>query len=898
MTLEHRLHARCSCSLGLAAGRPFTLPGTTRKYERSRPFQVHHIFLDLTLDVPRKGLRGTATLDVERTDDDAGEIRLDAVGFDLGAVTIDTGAGFVPAAHTYDSETLAVTIEGDVRKAKIRVAYAATPRRGLYFLAPDEHVQGRPNQVWSQCQDEDARHWFPCHDKPHLKQTTEMRVKVPAGWRALSNGALVDQQKAADGDTFHYRMAHPHPSYLVTLVAGEFAVLDGGHAGPVPLSYLVPRGREEDGKRTFAETPRMVNLFGKVTGVPFPWEKYDQVVVSDFIFGGMENTTATTMYEHILIDERASIDLSSNDLIAHELAHQWFGDFVTCRDWSHGWLNEGFATFFEHVEREHRLGLDDYEYGVKQDQDAYLAEAAGRYQRPIVCQDYEAPIDLFDRHLYEKGGLVLHLLRRELGDATFWRGVGAYLKRHAYSVVETRDLQRALEDTSGRSLDRFFDQWVYKAGHPQLELKIDHGGGQLIIEARQTQKVTPEVPLFAFDLEIDIYPEHGEPRREVLRVERASETFALREGSRPRFLVVDPRHLVVGEVTAEVPASMLRHQLREAPTARGRWLALAGLARREDPATLRALGAVLADEKAYWGLRAEVAQTLGSIRTGECLPPLLAALATPHPKVRRAVAAALGRFKKHEAAQALRAVALKDPSYAVEAEAARALGATRQSLAFDTLVEVLDRPSWSDMIRAGAIDGLAALRDDRATPHVVARTRYGVPTRARRAAIRALPKLGGDRRTRETLEELLEDSDPHLRIDVALALLDLGDGKARGALQRALDRDGDGRVRRRLREILRDLAGGGRGEQQRLNDELEKLSGEHRDVLARLAKIEAALQKKAKSRAARPAPAATAATAKAPAAPAAPVAPAAPAAPGARAPVSAPAKAPASRKKR
>ena len=157
--------------------------------------------------------------------------------------------------------------------------------------------------------------------------------------------------------------------------------------------------------------------------MPYPWNKYAQVVVSDFIFGGMENTTATTMYEHILLDERAAIDITSDDLIAHELAHQWFGDYVTCRDWSEGWLNEGFATFFEHVWREKHLGRDEYDYGLKADLDAYLGEAHGRYRRPIVCQDYDAPLDLFDRHLYEKGGLVLHALRVELGDALFWKGV-------------------------------------------------------------------------------------------------------------------------------------------------------------------------------------------------------------------------------------------------------------------------------------------------------------------------------------------------------------------------------------------------------------------------------------------------------------------------------------------
>ncbi len=530
MTFEHRHHARCACGSALssqaAASRPFALAGAKRVYERSRPFAIHHIALVLELQVEQKAIRGTATLDVARVDPAAAEIALDAVGFDIEAVEarLYREGAFAPAAHVYDGETLRVTLPAGAGAAQIRVAYRAVPRRGIYFLAPDEHVTDRPRQVWTQCQDEDARHIFPCHDKPHVKQTTEVTVTVPAGWYALSNGELVSESAG----TFHWKMSEPHPSYLFTLVAGEFARIDDEVDG-VPLSYLVPRGREADGRRTFARTPAMIRRFGAILGVPYPWNKYAQVVVSDFIFGGMENTTATTMYEHILLDERAALDVSSDDLIAHELAHQWFGDLVTCRDWSHGWLNEGFATFMEHVDRESHLGRDEYDYGVKGDGEAYFGEARGRYKRPIVCQDYEAPIDIFDRHLYEKGACVLHMLRRELGDALFFGGVRAYLTRHRKSVVETRDLMRALEEVSGRSLERFFEQWVYRPGHPELEIKIEHEGEVLTVTVKQTQggvppshggpsgNPDPAVPIFAFDLALDLGLRRRDPARGAAR---------------------------------------------------------------------------------------------------------------------------------------------------------------------------------------------------------------------------------------------------------------------------------------------------------------------------------------------------------------------------------------------
>jgi aminopeptidase N len=858
MIFEHRHHDRCACGSTLsssfegAGARPFALAGTKRVYERARPFAIHHIALAFALDVEHKALRGVATLDIARVDPDATEIALDAVGFELSAVDARIGAHgvFAPAAHVYDGETLRVKVPaGDVDPipgpAQIRVTYRAVPRRGLYFLAPDEHVPERPRQVWTQCQDEDARHIFPCHDKPHIKQTIELEVKVPAGWYALSNGELVSEQ----GGAFHWTMKEPHPSYLFTLVAGEFSRLEDSVDG-VPLSYLVPRGREADGKRTFARTPAMIRRFGELLGVPYPWNKYAQVVVSDFIFGGMENTTATTMYEHILLDERAALDISSDDLIAHELAHQWFGDLVTCRDWSQAWLNEGFATFMEHVDRESHLGRDEYDFSVKGDSEAYFGEARGRYKRSIVCQDYEAPIDIFDRHLYEKGACVLHMLRRELGDALFFGGVRLYLTRHQKGVVETRDLMRALEEVSGRGLERFFEQWVYRPGHPELEVKVEHDGDVVTVNVKQTQVAgaphagAPDTtPIFAFDLTIDLVfagrgGAVGETRRAVRHVDQPSQSFAFHVPSRPRFVVLDPELAVLAEVKVEAPGDMLRAQLAGAATARGRMLAAPALGRLDDPPSTTALAKALGDEKEFWGVRAEVAAALSSLRSEEAFKALEAHTGAAHPKVRRAVAHALGSFRTAKAAELLSKLALKDASYLVEAEAARALGATRQPSGFDTLVDILDRPAWADVIRAGAIDGLANLRDERALPHVIARTRYGVSTRGRRAAILALPKLAGDRKARETLEDLLESADPYLRVDVVRALAELGDTKARGALHRQLDRDLDGRVRRRIREVLRDLGGTGKRETDRLRDELEALRGEHTDLKARLGKIE------------------------------------------------------------
>ena len=841
MPHEHRLHERCGCARALtaqASARPFAFPQTSRKFERDRPFRVEHLALDLDLDVAEHRVRGRATLRLRRVDPEADTLVLDAIGFDVGSVRL----GPSEVAYLYDGRQLHLAVPREDGPFEVTIAYAATPRRGLYFLEPDESYPRRPRQVWSQCQEEDARHFVPCHDKPHVKMTTEVTVRVPEGWFALSNGDLVEQNTPAGARaSFHYRLDQPHPSYLLTLVAGEFAELRA-QAGDVPLAYYVPKGLEADGQRTFARTPDMMTHFGAITGVPYPWSRYSQIVVSDFIFGGMENTTATTMYEHILYDERASLDVTSDDLISHELAHQWFGDYVTCRDWPEAWLNEGFATFMELVFREKHLGRDEYFHGLKVDLDAYLSEAHGRYRRPIVCREYEAPLDLFDRHLYEKGGVVLHLLRTELGDSLFWAGIKLYLTRHARGIVETGDLMRALEDASGRGLGRFFEQWVYQPGHPELEIEMTWERDVLTVSVKQQQAATDGVaPVFALPLEVDVHRGHGSTRH-VLAVGETparAEVFAIPCPQRPAFVVLDPRGRVLGDVRVKAPGDMLRAQLAGAPDARARWLAAKALGRADDPVTLRALGKTLASEDEFWGVRAEAAEALSRVRAKTSYDLLAAALGTSHPKVRRAVAAAIGHWKTPTAAQALREKARKDPSYLVEAEAARALGKTRQALGFDTLVDLLERDSWADVIRVAALDGLGTSRDERAVPHLVARTRYGHAARTRRAAILALPRLAQDRKAREVLEDLLDDDDPLLRLDVARALADLGDPKAAPALRTRLEIETDARARRRMREALRDLAQDAKREPHASREAVEKLEGEHAELKARLAALEA-----------------------------------------------------------
>ncbi len=844
----------CACS---SAG-PLDLTGGPRKYERDRPFKVEHLALDIELDFDSKQVRGSARLDCARVDSQATTLILDAVDFEISSASIISSGKSTKASYRYDGEQIELAIGKRLKDFSVELHYSAEPRRGLYFLTPDKSVPERPTQVWSQCQDEDARFWFPCHDKPHQKMTTELKVKVPAGMTVLSNGDLVSSRTPSvskrgksKGRTpktwsYHFKLEQPQPSYLVTLVAGYFEVLSQElelGERKVRVAYYVPPGREADGKRAFSETPRMLQLFSRKTGVPYPYGSYSQIVVSDFIFGGMENTTATTMEEEILLDSKAARDVDSNYLVAHELAHQWFGDYVTCRDWSHAWLNEGFAMFFELVEREDRLGADEYAYALRRNLNNYLAES-GVYRRAIVCRDYDSPIDLFDRHLYEKGSLVLHMLSRELGEARFWQGVQLYLTRHGWGIVETNDLMRALESVSGRSLERFFDTWVYRPGHPVLKLKVAYSDGHLNVDLKQTQRGT-DVAMFDLPLSIEVAHSEKSKKRYQRRIDTAQGSLSVAMPKAPLWVEIDPDYLILGRIEVECPLDMLERQLASGPRAKTRWVAAELLGKKGGRRAINALAKCLGNAEEAWMVRAEAAHALGRTRDERAKVVLLEHVAAGDDRVRRAVIWGIGNFHTADVEKPLLKHARRDASYLVQAEAARSLGKNRGGGARAALEKLLSEESWADVVRSAALNGLAQLGDEAALPSVLETSQYGVPTRGRRSAILALPELSQERRVRRHLEALLEDPHPHVRGDVARALQSLGDPAARGALRGQLSREVDGRVRRRLRGAIDALTNGGKSTDRRLSRDMEHLREKLQELEAKLGRLE---QKKGKSK--------------------------------------------------
>jgi aminopeptidase N len=423
----------------------------------------------------------------------------------------------------------------------------------------------------------------------------------------------------------------------------------------------------------------------------------------------MENTSATTLTDVALHDERAHADFSAETLIAHELMHQWFGDLLTCRDWPHGWLNEGFATYGEVLWKARGDGEDEADEHRRVELEGYLAEAREHYARPIVARKFHQPVELFDRHLYEKGGLVLHELRTRLGDPAFFKAVHHYVEKNLGRSVETVDWARAIEESTGRNLDRFFDQYVLSPWHPELKVEVRHEAehSRVRIKVKQAQLKEGQGVVYALPLRICVVA-NGKEAEHALEVADAEHVFFIPVEGAPTQVRVDPRRERLATLDVDKPSNLWLEELAKAPEARARGDAAGALGKEGSRRALEALARSLLHDR-FWAVQAACARALGNIRTPAAKAALLEGLGVSHPKGRRAVVAALGLFRKdEEVGKALRKLCEKgDPSYFVEAEAARSLGKLKLPDTLPLLEKMTERPSFQDVIAAAAIDGMA-----------------------------------------------------------------------------------------------------------------------------------------------------------------------------------------------
>ncbi len=536
-------------------------------FNRPQTFDAQHYIIRASFDRSKKKVFGDTTISLKPLTAGFRTVELDAVDLAFESVKLEPSGLDLP--HKATARTVIITLDKAYSPndfITIRLKYSASPNKGVYFVDAETRSQGANHsaQIWTQGEPDEARHWFPAFDFPSDKATTEQYLTVQKGETVIGNGELIGKAENADGtETWHYKMPVPHSTYLVSFVIGKYVKIEDKY-GEIPLGFYVYPGRENTARNAFGDTRKMMAAFEEMTGFAYPFNKYDQSIVSNFQFGGMENITATTMADtEIFFSDFDFGKGPVSDLVVHELAHSWFGNMVTCKNWAELWLNEGFATFMEAAYREKANGRGDYLRKIRSDAAAFLVDDSVNRKRHALFNQRAGDVgSLFDNPstTYNKGGAVVHTLREQVGSAVFWKAVNTYLNRHKFGNVESTDLKNVMEETSGQNLGWFFDQWVYGAGAPRLDVKQSYRPRTrtLTLTISQTQnidKITPAV--FRLPLDILIKTASGVSRQKIDMTKRV-QTFTFKTTERPTSVEIDEAEKIPLKILKIRPMTTVR----------------------------------------------------------------------------------------------------------------------------------------------------------------------------------------------------------------------------------------------------------------------------------------------------------------------------------------------------
>ena len=688
------------------------LSGTRRRYAPDREVDVLHIQLDVTPHFEARTISGTTTIRFAPIARPATELRLHSVHLTIADVRSSARLERFAASDEELTIVFAEPIPAG-QEAWIEVDHTAQPTRGFYFRTPDMGYPESDTHVWTQGETHEARHWFPCFDYPNERSTTEVICHVPRGMTVLSNGRQMDEScdEATQLKSVRWLQDKPHASYLICLVAGYFDKLETAHAR-VPLAFFTQPSLFEHAANSFADTASIMDFFEGEIGVPFPWDKYYQVTIRDFTAGGMENTSLTTLTHNSIFSQQTENIRSARTLDAHEMAHQWFGDLVTCKDWSHLWLNEGFATYYSHLYEGHKFGRDALLYGLYRDATQRVLPRGAKDKRPIVYKEYDGPGEQFDFRAYPKGSWVLHMLRSQLGETLYRECIRTYLERHALTSVVTEELNAVVEELSGCCFDPFFDQWVYHGGHPALQ--IDYRWlpreKRAHVTVRQTQTVDDDVLLFQFPTQLRFILDGGQVIDRDLEITQARHEVHVPLPAAPRIVRFDPELSVLAEIEFKKSDDLLLAQLENQADVIGRLRTVDDLGRRSTHRVVQALQQTLQHDD-FYGVRQAAAQALRRMGTDEAFEALHASRSQPDARVRLTVVECLGRFYRPEARQALLDVAREEANPAIASAALSALGKYQQPEVTEVLRQSLHSQSFRNELALAAVSALGDQAD-------------------------------------------------------------------------------------------------------------------------------------------------------------------------------------------
>lgn len=752
--------AICAVPPGFAKDLSFGDPSVWRS-PPSRNYHVENYRLSLHFDQTKGEVFGDEVITLTPLGSGFRRFYLDSVDLSIDSVSV-----LVPhrAATTLafeaQGERLWITLDREYRshsRLDVRIIYHGFPRFGLFFENPDTNYPNRPREIWSQGESEFNHHWFPCWDYPDDMSTTETITTVPEDQVVVSNGRLARVTHLGGTVTYDWVESVPHSTYLTSLAIGPWQKVHDTYKGK-PVDYYAARGIDEAAiRRAFGLTPDMIRFFSDLF-IDYPYEKYAQVAVRGFVFGGQENVSATTVRESLVIqDARAAEDFPDTEVVAHELGQHWFGDYVQGRDWADIWLNEGFATYLPALYLQSREGEDAFRLQMNEYHDIALTQDRQDYRRSLVNHHYtDDGMQMLDETTHEKGAAILDMMRYVLDgpaaassagrpDSAFFRSLRRYLKEHAAQSVDTTDLMGAIGKTTGQDLDWFFHEWMYMAGTPAYHVtaSYDLADQAETITVTQTQQGADVPAVFEMPVELAIHGKDREETRLQVRVDRRQQTFKIPVAFEPLWVDFDPDDYI--EKTLDFPQSpeALTAAARRDPSMMARRWAASELGKVQGaavPEAVSALSQVLSGDR-FYGVRVAAAASLGQLRTDEAKEALLAAMGQTDRRVRVAAASGLGQLPVDGAVFTALSHALHDdPSYAVRAAAALSIGASGAPRAFATLQAARERGPERHV--ASALHrALAATGDARAAQPLLSDAQPGKPVPLRLSALSAIATI-------------------------------------------------------------------------------------------------------------------------------------------------------------